>query len=94
MKNFDLKKELTKSMTIFPSLIAFGLFLNIVTSQKISWLFWLKLPARIFEEIFELKFFNFSNNIIFNSIFAFLFWLLISLVSNLLGNRVLKKKNG
>lgn len=90
----DFKKQIVRAMTIFPSLVAFGLFLNIITSQKISWLFWLKLPAVIFDKLFNIKSLELSENIILSSIFAFFFWMGISMLSGYIGSKFSNKNNG
>lgn len=93
MKNSEaLKKRVIRAMTIFPSLMAFGIFLNIITSQKIKWLFWLKLPAVIFEQLFELKSAPLSDSLILNLLFAFFFWLGISMLSDYIGSKLSKDK--
>lgn len=94
MDKKKIKKSIISGITIFPSLIAFGIFLSMITSQKISWLFWINIPAWIFEELFEIKFLKLSDSIILNSIFAFIFWLTVSILSKYIKERVFKKENG
>lgn len=94
MKNGKFKESVISAVTIFPSLIAFGIFLNIITSQKISWLFWMNIPAIIFEQILEVKFLKLSDNVILNLIFAFIFWLGVSLLINYVSKKFIEGDNG
>ena len=75
---------------IFPVLAISGIALNLISLGKINPLFWIIIPAVIFEELFETSFFAFSNNQVSNFIFVIIFWFCIGGLTGWITGKLIK----
>jgi K+-sensing histidine kinase KdpD len=77
---------------IIPFLIIIGIILHYFSKGTINSLFWLVIPAVIFEELFETCCYNFSNNQTGNLFFVLLFWFTIGAIIGII-NKLKYKLN-
>lgn len=62
------------AVIILPVVALIGIALNIISAGQINFLFWIILPSILFEQVFETRFYAFSNSPLANLLFVFLFW--------------------
>ncbi len=72
-----LPNPLLFGIIVFPVIIILNIILFILTLGKINILFWLIIPSIIFEELFEKKYYVFSDNQIANIVFVLIFWFIV-----------------
>lgn len=88
MKVKGLPCWLISGVIIFPVLIVLGLLFALASGGKINALYWMIIPSIIFEETFEVCCRTFSDNLIFNTLFAGIFWFGIGSLTGLLAEKV------
>ncbi len=79
---------LISGVSILPAVAALGLVLFAVTLGGFNPLFWLVLPAIMFETLFELRFPVLADSYAGNLIFAVGFWFTIGAATGMLGTLV------
>lgn len=75
---------------IIPVVAVFSVVVGLVTSGRISYLFWLVVPSIVFEEAVEGWGYALSNSMLANFVFALVFWFVIGATVYLLQQRVAK----
>ena len=69
-----LPSWVVSGIAIFPVLVVVGLLAGVATAGRVGVLFWLVLPAIVFEEALEASFTALSDDLLANALFALAFW--------------------